>query len=182
MYSFFYRISEEDYFEFNKHVLFGSKRFKPMLLLTKIILPVILALMLVFSIIMGEKSVGVIIAEAVIYTAIAVLWVLFFEKIYLIPLKRLLKKMKNDGKLPYSTSGTLLFDEDNFTDKSILQTLTVDYAAVEKIDVNKGYVYIFNTSQTGFILPESSFDSEDQRSGFLKFLEDKTGKTPTVYS
>jgi len=85
--------------------------------------------------------------------------------------------MKKHGKLPYSNASTIEFYDDYFIELTENTKTEVKYDAVLKIRVNnpKG-IYIYQNAIMAYIIPFKAFNSNDEKSEFLNFINQKISK------
>jgi hypothetical protein len=86
--------------------------------------------------------------------------------------------VKKTGRLPYSPSGVLTFEDTSIRDCSSQGESRTPYALVERIDRNEGDVYVYFSSVQAYLLPARCFADDAARDGLLAFLREKTGLSP----
>jgi hypothetical protein len=65
--------------------------------------------------------------------------------------------VKKTGRLPYSPSGVLTFEDTSIRDCSSQGESRTPYALVERIDRNEGDVYVYFSSVQAYLLPARCF-------------------------
>ena len=75
------------------------------------------------------------------------------------------------GKPAYSPSAVLEFYENVFTEQTKLNKTETSYEAIERVSVTDSAVYIHVSSVMAYVIPLTAFDSPEQKSEFLAFIE-----------
>lgn len=88
-------------------------------------------------------------------------------------IKRVAKKLKARGKLPYHANVALSFGEDGLLEIADGIEQKVPYEHIQKIAVDREAFYIYIDLLRGFILPFSVFESPEQREEFLAFFQEE---------
>lgn len=173
MFKIDYNINEDDYLNFNEFHALNSAVGKNALNFYKMIFPVISALAVLIFIIAKAKPLLITI-EVLFLGAVSIVWVMFSKKGFLRTLRKGIERSKIDGKLPFSESGTLVFDDEYITDTNSQGENKVRYEGVEKVFVADTAIYICYSAAEAFIVPFKAFESEDEREALIAFLNDKT--------
>jgi hypothetical protein len=84
-----------------------------------------------------------------------------------------IKKMKKDGRLPYSNEAILKFDNESIHEITPNSECKTKYSLIEKIAVTEKAIYIYFSSVQAYILPVSAFTEEEGESEFLAFINSK---------
>ena len=174
-YQFKFKLSDADYFEFNKFYIENAAAHKGSLLnnrwlLGSACLALSLSAFYVFSV------------TGTLFTLIIAILALVVSAVYLVGLSRFfasimikstMKKMKKDGKLPYGKDNIIQFDEDSIIEIADEAETKRKYAAVEKVVCGNQAIYIFTDAAQAYIIPLSVFETEVQRNEFLMFVNRK---------
>lgn len=172
MFEFNYSITEEDYVRFNEHHALTSEAGKKGLLAYRCVIPII-SLCFIFVIWAISKDWTLVIIETVFLGILSLVWLLLSKKSYLRSLRRNIKIIKKNGKLPYSTESTLSFGDTTFTDSSKSISTTYDYSAIEAVWVTPTDIYIYTSSIQAVLMPFTIFSSVDEINSFIGFLSTK---------
>ena len=79
--------------------------------------------------------------------------------------------MKKDGKTPYGSDTLIRFYDDFLIDTTNDTETKIKYASIEKIWINnKSAIYLFFNAVQAFVVPFSVFETEEQKAGFLEFI------------
>lgn len=97
----------------------------------------------------------------------------------IIPLGDLLLKwnLKRYGSLPYDKETILEFHEDYLTDKAHDIETVVNYFNIDRIGVGKTAIYIYIGLSEAIIIPFRVFETDIQKTKFLKFIHQKIEAT-----
>ena len=174
MYQFTFTVDEKDYFDFNIYHAKTVPSIKKIVRGLQIMLPVMLALMLLITYrTMEPRQLGFLVT---IYVISSVIWWFLVKPLYTGIMKMMLKLMKKDGRMPFGKNCTIQFGEEVIFEKTEASEMKINYATVEKNMLNRNALYIYISSSQAFIIPFSAFSSDEQKSSFLCFLAEKTGK------
>lgn len=166
-------LTDTDYYDFNKFWMLYSHYGKKNMLsirLTAVGIVVILALLYLFG--NGFSAEG-------ITGVIPMLLVLAIFELGLTPfmqffLKQQIKSMHKTGKMPYSPSAVVEFNESTFSETTPLNKTVHLYSAIERISViNNKIIYIHVNNIMAYLLPYSSFSNREEYEKLLAFLKEK---------
>ncbi|MDR2167255.1 MAG: YcxB family protein [Clostridiales bacterium] len=172
MYKFEYMLDDGDYLEFNKFHHFSSQAFKRNLLVARYGVPAICAMFIFYA---GMGMGGLVFwAAAVVFGAGGLIWLFGFERLIFNPtLKRQIKNLRKEGKMPYDELQTITFGEENFHKTTPSGEMTLNYDSFDKIAEGEAAVYIYLSTLQAIIMPLRIFESPAQRQEFLNFLGSK---------
>lgn len=173
MFSFKYILNDEDYISFNKYHLLNSSTGKRNLMSFRFIIPFFCFLIIIIFYVTSYDNPILIISEAVLMAIFSVLWIVLSKKFMLYSIKRHVKKLKSDGRLPYGGNGELIFNDESIHDISAKTESKISYTLIEKIGVTQEAIYIYFSSIQAFILPTSVFAGDDEKQKFLDYLYSK---------
>jgi len=114
-----------------------------------------------------------ILIEAILMTMISLLWIVYSKKIILKSVKISIKKIKKDGRLPYSNEAILKFDDECIYEITPNTENKTKYSLVEKITVTEKAIYIYFSSVQAYIVPVTVFSEEMEKLKFLEFINSK---------
>ena len=174
-YRFKYQASEEDYLEFNKFHAANSAVYKGKFLHAYRWVLGIINFLLSLLYFWGFYDSGYFrnLIAAFVLLVISVLclrWKWTINRFYL---PSAIKKMKKDGKLPYGKENELLFGEDFCVEIADDIETKVKYRAIEKVASGDHAVYVFISAMQAFIIPLSVFETGEQRTEFVAFVNRK---------
>lgn len=173
-YRFDLTLTDEDYIAFNQFHAFDSPQGRKQMKKNKLLLSsFILVLIVALRLIMEHSTV------LVVYTAVMALYLaaylLFYRKIVML-LKRQIKRMKKEGKLPYEPAVTMEFYADRFVELAPNKRTEQRYSCIERICVVPDrFVLLYLNTITAIILPIPQLRQQTQLDGFLAFLSEKHG-------
>lgn len=168
MYEYKITLNDDDYLEFNQYFLLNNRSGKRLFTFFRYIIPLLCLLIVVILFFAGAKLQSILI-ESITMAVLSVLWIIISKKVFLLSLKIGMKRLKNEGKLPYSREATLKFEDDcihEITPTSENKTL---YSSIDKVAEAKNAIYIIGSVQA-YILPLAVFFEEAQKQKFLEFL------------
>lgn len=172
-YQFELTLTEEDYIAYNQFHAFESPLGKKQMKKNKLLLGGFTAVLIVaLGLHIGRNTVFA------IYTAVVTLYLavylLFYRKIAMLLLKRQIKRMKKQGKLPYEPVATMEFYADRFVEIASSRRTEQNYSSIERICVVPDrFVLLYLNTITAVILPISQLRQQTQLEGVLDFLSEK---------
>lgn len=172
MYQFKFTLSENDYLEFNKHHLLNAPASKKMLLISRLIVPILFALLALLSLLSNDDSI-VVIVKLIIYTLASIVWFFNIKHINMRLLKFNMKLLKKDGKLYYGKDVLFQFNEDFFIETSTDAETKLKYTSIERIEEGKNALYIYIGAIQAYMIPFSVFETTEQKNEFLDFINNK---------
>ncbi len=170
---FYINLTDEDYFDYNlfwsTRSHYGKKQMKSI----QVLLVIVVAL---FAVLRGVID-GFTFAFLLSLIPLAILAVLFlalFQYLFKMFLKSSLKGMRKRGKMAYSPHSVIEFYEERLIETTPDQKMEVKYTVIERVSIVKDKtVYIHVNNITSYILPMTCFESQEQYSDFLSFLQTK---------
>ena len=175
MYKFDCRLSDKDYYEFNKYHMLYAKDVKKLNRLSKWFVPFFFALIIIYNFI-SYGFYAELIIQAVIYAFFSIIWVCTSKYIALPILKAHIKIMKKTGKMPYSPVSCMEFFDDYFSETTPESKNEYKYSAISNVVHTKNDdVYIYLNAIQAYIISNRFFESTQQREEFLKFIKGKIG-------
>ena len=174
MFEFKTTLDDDDYLLFNQYHLLNSPTGKKSLIFFRFIIPFICLVFVVIFFIAGVDF-QLILIEAIVMTILSIIWVGFSKKMILISMNRRIKKMKKEGRLPYSNEATLMFDDEIIHEITPNTEIKTKYSLIEKIAVTEKAIYIYFSFVQAYILPVTAFSNEMEKIKFLEFINLKVG-------
>ncbi len=172
MFELNYTLNENDYLDFNKHHTATSPSGKKQLLLYRAIAPIFLIAfyILYFYITKDFSNLPVTLIFIIVFS---IIWVVFSKRTITSSLKKRIKALEKDGRLPYSPQGTLIFDDEFISDVNTTAQCKVAYSSVEKIFVTEKAIYIYFSAMQAYIVPKSCFKDENEEKSLINFIYSK---------
>ncbi|MBU1142561.1 MAG: YcxB family protein [Firmicutes bacterium] len=168
-------ITKDDYLVFNQYHLLHSEQGKRAINMFRILTPVVSLLAIVIFWI-AEVSQTLLIAEIIALSIVSIVMAFYSKKILLKSIKKNIRKLEKDGKLPFNKETTITFNDDSLHEKTIHTETSIQYAAIEKIIQGDQAIYVYFSALQAFIFPYRSFESDEQKNEFITFLNAKCGK------
>ena len=179
MFKFTVKLSEKDYFEFNKFVAISSPYGKKQIRHARIFLTI-------FAVALGLISLygGGFTAEAFIgIIPLLVFWSLLqalYTKLVVFLIKSNIKSVQKQGKPLYDPESVLEFYDDQFVEITPDAKTELKYSSFERAFVVDKRIYLLRSSLNGYILPMTCFESSDQFNRFVEFISTKISDVERV--
>lgn len=179
MFKFTVKLSEKDYFEFNKFVAISSPYGKKQIRGARIALTVFAVVLGLISLYGGDFT-----AEAFIgiipLLVFSVLLQVFYTKLMELMIKSYIKSVKKRGTPLYDPESVLEFYDDRFVEITPDAKTELKYSSIERAFVVDKCIYLLRTHMSGFILTMTCFESTDQFNSFVEFIGTKASDVETV--
>ena len=169
MFEFKINLEDDDYLQFNEYHLLNSPSGKKILMLFRFFIPFICFMVVVIFSIAGSDFLLILI-EAIMMTIFSILWIVYSKKKILKSMEKGIKKMKREGRLPYSDEAIITFNDESIHEITPNTDNKTKYSLIEKVAVTENAVYIYFSSVQAFILPVSAFSEEMEKQKFLEFI------------
>ena len=151
-----YKLTDEDYIEFNEfHQLIHSEIGKRNLFFLRLIGPMISILVMIIFI-LARAEVMLIIGEAIVLFIFSVVEILLAKKIMKRGIRKTILKMKEK-------EGTLNFTEDQIIEITKGQEMKVDYKKLEDVCETEKAFYIYMSSVQAIIIPKRVLDQDKEK-------------------
>lgn len=155
-----YKLTDEDYIEFNEfHQLVHSEIGKRNLFFLRLSGPII-SILAIIIFILARAEVMLIIVEAIVLFIFSVVEISQAKKIMKRGIRKTILKMKEKEGLPFAEETTLNFTEDQIIEITKNQELKVDYKKVEDICETEKAFYIYISSMQALIIPKRVLDQK----------------------
>lgn len=181
MFRFEIKMTEADFYEFNKFHLFNTEQTKKQVRNLRIIFPVMFLVMWLYPLAISDFDLIEFIARGIVFVPAALFFALGTKDfVWRITKRSIAKSVKTGSKL-FSTDSVLEFGENGITETTADAKSEHGYTVVEDIYLMDGRVfYIYISALQAYLLPVSAFSSAEQYNAFFGFIESKTGKKITV--
>ena len=174
MFEFEFDLTLKEYIRYNMYHQSHAPYFKQRNLLSRLGVPIVLLVILIFAIAI-KAELKTIIILAVLFTIISVLYNLLYNQVTARTLNRQVMDLDKEGRCPYNKHSILKFNNDSLIEISPTEESNVDYDTIEKIVEITGLLLIYISTLNAIIMPVSVFTSQEQKEAFISFLEDRTG-------
>ena len=155
----YYELTEEDYINFNLYHIKHSKMGKRALTLQRFLSPLLFIIVAYLYAVIGDLP---FLPLFITFFVMSILWIIFYPKYFYGLIARNAKKMikegKNDGLLG---NHQLKFMEDGLVDTSANKETKVTWAGITSIQEDDGYIFLYNSSVSAYILPKRELDHVD---------------------
>lgn len=179
MFKFTVKLTENDYYEFNKFVAIKSPYGKKQIRGTRISLTVFAVVIGLISLYGGDFTAEAFIGIIPLFVFSLLLHV-FCTKLMEFFIKLNIKSIKKQGKPLYDPESVLEFYDDQFIEITPDAKAELKYSSVERAFVVDKCIYLLRTHMSGFILPMTCFESTDQFNSFVEFIGTKVSNVETV--
>lgn len=158
-----YKLTDEDYIEFNEfHQLVHSEIGKRNLFFLRLIGPMI-SILAIIIFILARAEVMLIIVEAIVLFIFSVVEISQAKKIMKRGIHKTILKMKEKEGLPFSEETTLNFTEDQIIEITKNQELKVDYKKIQDVCETEKAFYVYISSMEALIIPKRVLDQNMEK-------------------
>ena len=167
------KLTDKDYFDYNKFWMLKTPYGKKQLSLTRKILYLIFAIGILILLFMGEITAQTYIT-IVGSIVLCLLMQALMTKFLICFLKVQIKTMKKSGKMPFSAESHMVFYDDTFTEYTTENKNEHKYSAIDRVSVVGGKaIYIHLNNILAYVLPFDSFESVEEYNRFFDFIKTK---------
>ena len=175
-YSFDISLSEKDYYEFNFYHLFNSEHGKKGILRSRLLVPVIFVLSLVYFAVKGAQA-EALVFSGVFFLVISIIWFFSVKPLEKFLLKLRISSMLKKEKRPYTPDYKIEFYDDYIVEITENSKSEFKYDVLYKIAVNEGKaIYIYRNALVAQLIPFGAFATDTDRIEFLDFINAKINK------
>jgi len=158
-----YKLTDEDYMEFNEfHQLIHSEVGKRNLFKLRLIGPMISILAIVIFI-LARAKIMLIVTEVIVLCIFSIVCVTQAKKIMKRGIRKTILKMKETEGLPFAGETTLNFTEDQIIEITKGQEVKVDYKKVEDVCETEEAFYVYMSSVQAIIIPKRVLDQDKEK-------------------
>lgn len=158
-------LTKEDYWNMNKFVMFHIPKYRNLLMLTFISLPIIIIAMLRFVL---DYSWAYSIIIGILVSALSAFYMIFSIK------RKVMRLVKTNagtvGKHAIELNGEGMYETTEYNN------LEYSWKEIEAIKSDKDYIYIFVNSVQAINIPKRAFSDDEQEQAFVHQLEQYTHK------
>jgi len=177
-YQFEYKLTEQDYLNFNEFHFFNSPANKAGIYFWRWS---IFWIFIVLSVLLASTSRFVF---SGISLGVSLVYVFGLNRYYKWRIRSGILHGKKYEKLPYPENALLQFGEDAIIEVTPGIEMKIKYTALTKIATNcstsRDCIYIYHNATQAFLIPFSVFEGEQQRTKFLEFINSKIPQGATL--
>ena len=178
MLEFHFELSKEDYYEFNKHHTYHTPVNKRLMLRSRIMYPLIYLIgAILFVFVFQDIDSRLRFTLTVYFTALALLRLIFFNKLVDRRIKKAIARSAQDGRLFDDGPRTYRFEASTFTCTTKNQIMNSAYSELERVDVGKQAVYLYEGALKSHIFPNYVFAGEEEKNLFVSFIREKISES-----
>lgn len=172
MFEFKITLDDDDYLLFNQYHLLNSPFGKRNLLIYKMLIPVVCFIFLV-AVFIANPDFQLLLIETILMTILSILWVGYSKKVLIRSMEKGFRKMKKEGRLPYSNESIIKFDDESIHEITPDTEIKTKYSVVEKVVVTDKAIYIYYSPSQAYVLPVTVFSEDAEKQKFLEFINSK---------
>ena len=155
-----YRLTDEDYIEFNEfHQLIHSEVGKRNLFKLRLIGPMISIVIFILA----RAEIMLIVTEVIVLCIFSIVCVTQAKKIMKRGIRKTILKMKETEGLPFAGETTLNFTEDQIIEITKGYEVKVDYKKVEDVCETEEAFYVYMSSVQAIIIPKRVLDQDKEK-------------------
>lgn len=167
------KLTDKDYFDYNKFWMLKTPYGKKQLSLTRKILYLIFAIGIFILLFMKEITALTYITIGG-FAVICLLFQMLLTRFFIWSLKVQIKTMKKSGKMPFSPESHMEFDDETFIEYTTENKNEHKYSAIDRVSVvGSKTVYIHLNNVMAYMLPFDSFESVEEYNRFFDFIKTK---------
>lgn len=171
MFTFRYRVTENDYFEYILYHCYTVPRQRRQHIRQRYLCPVLFVLC---GILFGSSSDYPAIGYT-IFGIIAMVWLVFYRQIILArQIRKDVNTMKTLGEVPFGAEIIVTFGEEKIISMADDGELAMQYTDICKIVAGRNAFYFYNLPIQTKTLPYRVFAGNEEKDAFLRFLQQKT--------
>lgn len=166
-------LTEEDYIEYNKFVMFRSSYGKKRMLKIRIAVAlVILVYSVIHLLLRGVSTVSFI--TLLPYLLVLIIYQLIYKPLVVWEIKMSVRSQKKRGKVGYATNSEMVFLEDCFIESTDHNKTEQKYSAIDRVSVvGDKVIYIQVNSLMSYVMPVSCFETKEKYDEFMTFIKTK---------
>lgn len=167
-------VEKEHLKDFSLYNVKNSAELQKMVKIQTFITPLIF---LVFTSIMGIVKQDLATWTGVFMVVYAI-WIIGYPKWYIMSVKKNIAKDIDGAAGDKELVGhcKLTLTEKDVIEESNARVHNTKYKDLGKLVEVKEYVFLFNSENSGYVIPKESFENKDHQEKFIKMLENKTHK------
>lgn len=174
------KVTEQDYYEFNRFVSFRTVSGKRPILRLRLLIAVTCILSL-FASYTNNASANTVTDLTLLVSVAIPLMILpqvLLKPLLLWSLKLRLKRLRKHDRILYTPEAVIKFDGLHFHEITPTTKSELDYSIIERICVVRNRIlYLFKKNTAAYLIPWHAFSSQAELDALLTFLENRTGKT-----
>ena len=173
LFGFDVKLNDKDYIDYNNFVLLKSPYGKKLRITMRILFAFVCIALSLISII-NEQSLTAKLVTLILTAIFLIAAEIAFNPLYAFLNKGMIKLLKGKGKMGYTPEATLKFYEDLIIEICPDSKTEIKYTSIERISIVFGKYILFHLNNVlSYILPVSSFKSEEETKAFLAFVKTK---------
>lgn len=167
-------INDEEYIDFNKFNLlrspYGRSYMIKNVILVDICLGVVAIGFLLTALLFDSFA---LLAAFLLFAAAAGAYPFVLPKLLIIKMEKQIRPLLASGEPVYTREQAIEFHDDILISDNGKEINKVEYANIDRICISDGHIYVFTKIKIAYIIKISDFDSREEYSRFLDFIEDR---------
>ncbi len=173
LYKFDINLTEQDYIDYNHFHLLKSPYGTKQVFSLRVGIALVFLIGVLVTMVFGGFTLESFI-ESIPMILLLIVFELGLNKFIKWCVKDNIKRMKKAGKMAYTPKSVIEFTDDGFMEYTDENKTEHKYSAIERTSVLKGkIVYIHINNIMAYLIPFSSFESENQFDEFVEFIKSK---------
>ena len=161
-----YKVTEEDYIDFNVYHSKNSETVKRSLIIQRITVPLMYVLLAMFFSYLLDLPFLVLLIPFLI---LAALWIIFYPAYFFRHIGKTAKKMIREGRNNGVLGDyTMVLSEDGLREISKTGEKSVAWSGIEKLGEDQTNFYLYNSGMSAFILPKRNLGNVEEVRSFLQ--------------
>lgn len=167
------KLTDKDYFDYNKFWMLKTPYGKKQISLSRKLLYLIFAIGIFIVLFMGEITTQTYITIGG-FVVLCLLFQALMARFFILSLKIQIKTMKKSGKMPFSAESNMEFYDETFIEYTTENKNEHKYSAIDRVSiVGSKTVYIHLNNVMAYMLPFDSFESVEEYNRFFDFIKTK---------
>lgn len=170
-----YKLTDQDYLEFNRHYLMtseaGQKQLRKQFLMGPIFSVILIGMLMIY-----KTPIKLLILEAIVLIAVCIImYVKRFDSV-MKKIKKTLDANNKKGRLSYNRSGTFTLGEEAIVEKQddTKKSGTMKLSDIKVIYETGSAFYVYSTPTYAMLLPKSMCASEKELNKVVAYLKEGT--------
>lgn len=172
-----YELTKQDYIEFNIFHMSYSKSLRKLMFIQRYVISLCFLIAPFMIAKFSDIPLGYWLS---IFVIVYILWVAFIPKYIQRTMRKRILRLVDEGKnAGMFGNQSLTLDIESIVEIGMINESKTNYVAVEKVVETNDYVYIYTSSIKACVIPNRAFESIDQRTEFINYLNAKVNEHRT---
>lgn len=164
-----YKLTEQDYIDFNIYHMNTSETLKKSILIQRLIGPL---LFLIGIFVVNKISDIPLWYWSGIFIITGLLWFIFYPKRIEKRFRKQVLKMLSEGQnKDLFTESTLSVNEDGIIHLNSYKEINIKWNTVNRIEITAHHIFIYDSAISAIIIPLSAFSTKDEEEKFIELIK-----------